>query len=254
MSTLPPSCDDARERILTSLDGKGDKPLTHLEHCPDCRAYAGEMADILGHLRAIESEPLPDGLTDRIMDRVAQEEAAPKVVPLARRLLSRKYASIAAATLLVALAVPLMLRPGVPGTSQQVARAPRQVEQTSPSAKTAPVKAEKKPSTDSATEAVPSVAAKTAEQSSTSVTAALPADATVSHTKKPIATPKKATPVRKVPARSVRATAIAQAPAQTTQATDAAEQMLASALPQEAFAAEQEGDVYYDPLSEFVGF
>jgi hypothetical protein len=128
-SLQPPStvCEQTQEAILALLDNEFSAEqqavlAEHLPHCPACQDYQDSMQHLTLSLRKIEEVPVPEGLELKIMNRIASQQQAltddetpnavelpdaPKVVAT-RKTLWPKMVPIAAAVLTVALSLPLI--------------------------------------------------------------------------------------------------------------------------------------------------
>lgn len=95
------SCEEALEQMSQALDG----PLTgeergeleaHLAGCPACRTDWAALRELHQAMGELEETPAPEGFADLVMERVREESAPAKVVPLWRRPQWRAAAGLAA--------------------------------------------------------------------------------------------------------------------------------------------------------------
>lgn len=262
MSTLSQACDDAREWILARLEAEESASVErasleiHLQACPPCREYADEMAVILGSLRELPWEAPPVGMTDRIMASVEAEVPSKtatsagktsNVLPLPKRWLFSRPGAVAAAVALIALAVPFALNVEQSTRTQQVATVPasqQSAQSLQASSAARPLVGETLPPSSTAS---PDMTVSPAVGTGSGITVSEPA--------LPVATHSTASPILP-PSRSASkaATPVVVEPAAPAATENAADQLIATALPENAFAGETEDDPYYDPLSEWVGF
>lgn len=231
MSQSP--CEKIQELVLWALDETPPAPEqrlleSHLAECPACRAYQLSMRQLTGSLRALETVSPPADLADRIMTRLQPAARRPQNGGLPTL---RRYAPVAAAVLLLALAVPFALQ-SLPGPSGQpagevAAVKPRPSLASEPSAEPVnPVEQTGKPPV---------------EKTTAPVTVAVQPQPT-----HPAPGLKEPSPVTVTPT-----------PAATVQvdADTAYNQVeLAMANVTEDLDHQNEDDIYYDPTSELVGF
>ncbi|HEY9685659.1 MAG TPA: anti-sigma factor [Coleofasciculaceae cyanobacterium] len=106
-------CARARDLMIGALEGDAAAELdrafldTHLAECANCRSYRQTMQHLAISLKNVQEIPVPAGLSDRILERIATE--APNSTVISGRFGWKKAAPIAAAVLVVALAIPLAL-------------------------------------------------------------------------------------------------------------------------------------------------
>lgn len=110
-------CDESIELISAALDGslspeEQAKLEAHLAQCPDCKALYEDLSRIHQSLLDLPPVEVPEGLTGRIMEAVAAEAAASKVVPLPKPKKSartwQRWAVTAAAVAVVILGAQTM--------------------------------------------------------------------------------------------------------------------------------------------------
>ncbi len=121
-----PLCHQAQELALMTLEHEEiletDQLFLnrHLLECASCRAYQRTMVNLIRSVQDLDQVPLPTGLTDKIMARVAAEAdaSASSAQVMPGRFGWKKAAPIAAAVLFIALAVPLVMNQLQPQSNQ----------------------------------------------------------------------------------------------------------------------------------------
>jgi negative regulator of sigma E activity len=87
--------------------------LQHLASCADCRNYQNSMKHLTDSLRDLDAVPVPEGLMDRIMQTIEQEEVV-KQSPASTQRMTKKHfwlrpaMAMAATMLLLVLALPML--------------------------------------------------------------------------------------------------------------------------------------------------
>jgi hypothetical protein len=119
MSNLQPPeqnavfCARARDLMIGALEGDAvAEPEhafldTHLAECANCRSYRQTMQHLAISLKDVQEIPVPAGLSNRILEGITTEAPNSRVV--SGRFGWKKSAPIAAAVLVVALAIPFAL-------------------------------------------------------------------------------------------------------------------------------------------------
>lgn len=250
----PPStaCDQAQEAILALLDDEfiaEQQALLseHLPGCKACQAYHESMEHLTISLRKIDTVPVPQGLEDRIMARIAAEQntgsQVSPVAPLSPRSGNwLKAAPMAAAALLVALAIPVLvqtLHPAGQTPSKQIATVPRTQKVTNNSA--VPKAGQSTSSNQDARQRAKTPNAKPQKPAQNRPSVTLIATGESAHQA------------------SVSASIMAAEPQSTRVNTPLDISEVASALPssvnlESTYASANESDVYYDPVSNLVQF
>lgn len=265
-NTQPPElvlspCDRAQETIFSQIEAEpvslADQQFleSHLETCDDCQAYRQSMTHLSDSLDSLETVAVPVGLEDRIMARIAEETAVAQeavAVGGANRFQWRKYTPVAAAALLLAVAIPLVLKGVQPsGTESGVATRPAGqtvAMQNKTSDELILEQAQQKPNQvqSQPSEEAPKTQPQQGGRDQKSRLSA--ADSSVLAQ----APKKKAT---NVPAQPVRQARPAKVMIAETSEVDGTQLAYAGAMNlQEAYASDNESDVYYDPVSTLVGF
>lgn len=95
------TCDDVTRALSAFLDGElpaeaRDRIAHHLEGCPHCRLVHRQLAEVAMLVRAAPQPAMPDGLSERVRDRLRSPSGAGSAAPRARS--SRWVAPIASAT------------------------------------------------------------------------------------------------------------------------------------------------------------
>lgn len=230
----PPStlCEQTQEAILTLLDDEFDAEqqailAQHLPDCKACQAYQESMQHLTLSLRKMDEVPVPAGLEDRIMNRIAQEnenkpsrqDERERVIPL-RKSSGPKMAPIAAAIMTLALAIPLVYQAVAPNLANHTtmqANAPQNIASRIPSQTAAPA---------------PKLGAVTGSS-----------NAAVS--------PKPTTTDNEEGAPTASADDNSAA---SNNPTDVADALPTAMSVDNAYASKKEGDTYYDPVSNLVEF
>ena len=97
----------------------------HLADCDHCRAYRKTLSHMTGSLAQPELSPVPAGLEDRIMARISQEMSSIQA-PVSANSRWQKYMPMAAAVLILALAIPLVFKTMNPSQNgSQLAQSPQ---------------------------------------------------------------------------------------------------------------------------------
>lgn len=265
-NTQPPElalspCERAQETIFSQIEAEpvslADQAFlaSHLETCGDCQAYQQSMSHLSDSLGEMEDVPVPVGLADWIMARIADESTTlqtPVVVGGANRFHWRKYTSVAAAALLLAVAIPLVLKgvsPNEPASnraSQSNGRTVAMQSETSDElilrqAQQKPTQVQNLPN-----EETPKVQPQQGGRDQKSRLSVTESNVVAQAPKK------KATNVPAQPVRQARPSKVVIA---ETHEVDGTQLAYAGAMNlQEAYASDSESDVYYDPVSTLVGF
>ncbi len=234
MSQTTP-CETIRDLVLWALDEAPPAPEqrlleSHLAECPACRAYQQSMEQLTGSLRGLESVVPPADLADRVMAQV-QSGASRRGKPQAGgQPFLRRYLSVAAAVLLLALAIPLIMQ----GLSGHDGKPGGQVASVKPRLAVIPsIQPTENPTQPE--EALPN----TGQQAPPTTLAQNPGTSTpVSGLHEP-----------------VTATIPPASTTTTVEASTAYDQVeVAMAHVTEDMNHQGEDDIYYDPMSELVGF
>lgn len=240
----------------------------HLIHCQSCRLYRHSMQHLQLSLQELDMVEPPAGLEDRIMGKIAAlpptetmepRESVSQAAP--RKLNWKKFAPLAAAVLVLAVAIPLVTQTLAPqphpATGQQVAQAPavRSKAVSIPQGKPTPI--------------VPQ-----------EIATALPSanlEQPVSTAPSPVVHPHKALARQATNTAGINGQQLAYNPSDnsdfqtednaapeasttagnTTDATQLASASASQSISQpfgDTYASEKENDVYYDPVSTLVGF
>ncbi len=236
----------------------------HLIHCQSCRLYRHSMQHLQLSLQELDMVETPVGLEARIMGKIAAlppVESPEKREPIKQAapggLNWKKFAPLAAAVLVVAIAIPMVTQTLAPqphpATGQQVAQAPTASKAISvPQGKPAPiapqeiatVRPSENPEQSISNKPAPTHPHKTLAQQATSAAgingqqlAYNPSDNSDFQTEDNTA-----------PEASTTAD-------NTTDATQlaSASQSISQSFG-DTYASEKENDVYYDPVSTLVGF
>jgi hypothetical protein len=105
----------------------------HLAACTDCRLYRKTMVHLTASLTELAPMPVPTGLEDRVMKRLTTEDRAVSTSPSSYKQPWKKYAPIAAAVLVLVLAIPLILKSmSTSPSGQQLAQQPAQTAELQP--------------------------------------------------------------------------------------------------------------------------
>jgi anti-sigma factor RsiW len=282
-------CARAQDLIFDALEADETTPVPaeqeaslerHLADCDACLVYRHTLQNLSvslsDALSDIEDVPVPAGLEDRIMANIAQN-AAPHSEPSRLALFggnARRYAPLAAAVLVIALAIPLvtqMIHPGgTPSDTPQVAQgvhSAASVPDATPTSQTqTPAQTMEPTQLASVPNAEQPVASSLPEttQPGTTQTGAITAPASARHGSSNHTHATTRTSVAHNPDAQSNFPAAANAnnTSSTSNNTIAVDpSSLASALPQNAsqqfsstYGSESENDVYYDPVSNLVGF
>lgn len=236
------TCIDIQELIAWQLEAEasGNPPApealaqleAHTGACESCRAYRQTLHNLTASLAELDPVPVPDDLADRIMTRIQPAARPAARIPQAPSY--RKYLPVAAAALLLALVVPFLLNgPGENSPGTQVATTQTEVPPVTGESPDRPADVEVAGGSEGPVEEGGAGAG--AIQSSDPIE------------KQPSATPpglQEAVTVAEAPP--------AVAPVQTGTAYTQVE--LAMTTVTSNFGYENEDDIYYDPVSELVGF
>ncbi|MCE3234674.1 MAG: hypothetical protein K0Q50_854 [Vampirovibrio sp.] len=243
----------------------------HLLTCEECRLYRQGLQHMTQSLSGLEAVGVPAGLEDRIMANIAElagpeaiepevseQEVAPvatlAAVPTQSRLAWKRYAPLAAAVMVIALALPFLTNPFAPRhhqAGQPVAQRPATTSPTSaiPTPSTGQPAPPHHEATSSPTKLATVPAKSSASTSETLKTATV--TRTIANAPQPQTTPRHGAQPASRPS--------AVQSASTGTETDVTQ--IASALPQSAsqhfsdtYDSASESDVYYDPVSTLVGF
>lgn len=240
----------------------------HLLTCEACRMYRQDMQYMAQSLSGLEAVGVPAGLEDRIMANIAKlvgpdassasNQAVTSVAtlvaaPAQPRSSWKRYAPLAAAVMVVALALPFITQSFGPQSNpagpQQVAQRPAGQTPAMPGSPTEHAALPQHNATSGPAELATVPAKGTTSKSATpntNTTQATHTSASVQTATRPTITP-----------------AANQSPVDSTaaQPADTDVTQLASALPQSAsqhfsdtYDSASESDVYYDPVSTLVGF
>jgi hypothetical protein len=100
--------------------------LQHLASCADCRSYQSSMKHLTNSLRDLDAVPVPEGLMERIMQTIEQEEVIQHTAAPARRTAKKHFwlrpaMAMAATMLLLVLALPMLQKDEKGATSHTVA-------------------------------------------------------------------------------------------------------------------------------------
>lgn len=113
------ACDRAQEFIFSLMEAEAVSETdqqwleAHLERCSDCRAYRRTLGMLSVSIADIDEVSVPAGLEDRIMARIAEESPLSGVDANPSSFRPRpwqKYSPIAAAVLILAVAAPMIFR------------------------------------------------------------------------------------------------------------------------------------------------
>lgn len=265
-----PPCERAKDTIFSQLEAEpvslADRRFleTHLETCNDCRAYQQSLSHLSDSVSDLEEVPVPIGLESRIMARIAAE-AAPVKVPAAVGDMSRspwrKYTPVAAAALILAVAIPLVLKGVSPDLSDSKLANSKLAAQTDKQAARQTVAMQSKISDELILEQTRQKPAQAQTQPAEEEPKVQPQQGgrdqknRLSTTDAGVIaqTPKKK--AISVPAQPVRQARPAKVMIAETSEVDGTQLAYAGTMNlQETYASESESDVYYDPVSTLVGF
>lgn len=121
--TQPPElkltpCDRAQETIFSVLEAEPvsiaeqDALTLHLTQCQTCQVYRETMGNLSLSMMELEEVPVPIGLENRVMARIAlgEQTSLHNLMAKQNRSQWKKYGSIAAAVLVLAVAIPLVFQ------------------------------------------------------------------------------------------------------------------------------------------------
>lgn len=271
-------CERAQDTIFSLMEAEPvseaeqDFLILHLSDCENCRSYQESMGYLSASLTDLETVVVPAGLEERIMAQVQAEKPA-NVVPIRpQRSVWLKAGPVAAAVLVLAIAVPLVLRNLTPSStpgasvvaSKQVAPqvAPTVAMQGGVSDEvilqegrapklSQPEPEKKQIKTETETVEPKSEPVKGRDQRNQ---LAESTPAVIAQAPKKVTAP--AGNVSSQPSKTVRASQ-STAPVEVAATEDSEPLQLAfagSLNVQEIYASDDESDVYYDPVSTLVGF
>lgn len=265
----------------------------HINGCAQCRAYRETMRTLTASLREMPLVEVPVALGDRIFARLEKETSAPAVLPASRRPWPGKRGMLVAASmLLLALAIPFVLQQGSRVSPLPLAHKKQARQVIAASQPASPSAVETREAVSSAAPAEESQTL--AQPQPVVISKKVPNGSRDGNGKKTVSPDRQvsrslqagkgAVPSIQVdrqhvayhapsrhaihPAPGGDASSVAErsfsAPAQQSDAhpvqrTAAAPVAIASAVPSDmdlnqAFGGDTEGSVYYDPVSELVGF
>ncbi len=262
--TLSP-CDRAQDTIfsLQELEPVSAEAQTflalHLVTCEDCQAYQQTLMHLSASMMDLNDEPVPAGLADRIMVQVAQTSTeSTGTLIQTNRFQWKKMMPVAAAALLLVVAIPLVSRQfgsepsgsvanqttGKPaqtiamqnGTSDELIMQEANQTQNKAVVETPEPEVAPKPAVDKTPDAGQDVVQphKGQDDRNRMTVQKLPAVVAQAPVKAPVQAAK-------------------PLPAQASTPVDETQLAYGGSM-NEAYASDNEGDTYYDPVSNLVGF
>lgn len=265
-------CDRAQETIFTLMEAEPvseaeqDFLILHLSDCEQCRIYQESMGYLSASLTDLETVVVPAGLEERIMAKV-QAEKPVSVTPIRpKRSVWLKAGPVAAAVLVLAVAVPLVLRnltpsstPGPNVASKQVAPTVAMQSDTSDEVILQEGRAPKLSQPESEKKQIKTetetVEPKSKPIKNRDLRNQLAESTPVVITQAPEIVDIASVNTSSLPSKAAQASQPVPVAVVETDDSEPLQLAFAGSLNvQEIYASEEESDVYYDPVSTLVGF